>query len=64
MVLGVGLTGAIFTTMLARVPGVQSLFIAVQTSFLVGSIIAAIGILTSAIRRIGFERKEEEKLES
>jgi len=62
MVLGVGLSGAIFTTVMARLPGDQSFFIAIQTSFLVGSIIAAIGIFTSAVRGIGFERTEEEKV--
>lgn len=64
MVLGVGLSGAIFTTVMARLPGDQSLYIGIQTSFLVGSIIAAIGILSSAVRGIGFEKAGEEEVKT
>jgi MFS family permease len=54
MVLGVGLSGAIFTTILARsaesgaAPG---LFAATQTSFNVACGVALLGIITSVIRK-------------
>ena len=52
MVLGVGLSGAIFTTVLAHYPGETSLglYESIQVSFLVVAGVAAIGILTSAVR--------------
>ena len=52
MVLGVGLSGAIFTSALTPSAGVttQALFQAIQISFLVAAGLATIGIITSAIR--------------
>jgi EmrB/QacA subfamily drug resistance transporter len=53
MVLGIGIAGAIFTTMLTQSTAELSeniFFIAIQTSFLVSSGIAILGIITSAIR--------------
>ncbi len=52
MVLGVGLSGAIFTSALTHSAGVsnQALFQAIQISFLVAAGLATIGIITSAIR--------------
>lgn len=58
MVLGVGLAGAIFTTILAHgVPGVSTgesgnplLFNAIQVSFWVASVVTMIGAMTSAVR--------------
>ena len=54
MVLGIGVAGAIYTTILAR-GSVEhpTLFPAIQTSFLVASVFAALGIITSAVRRKG-----------
>jgi hypothetical protein len=60
MVLGVGLSAAIFTTVMAHIPGDQGFFTAIQTSFRFGGIIAAAGMLTSAVRGINF-RPEGEK---
>lgn len=54
MVLGVGIAGAIFTTMLAQTSaenGGNLFFLAIQTSFLVTSGIAIFGVITSAIRQ-------------
>jgi hypothetical protein len=52
MVLGVGFAGAIYTTVLARgSQAAPTLFKAIQTSFLAASIIAVLGIMTSAVRR-------------
>jgi len=54
MVLGVGIAGAIFTTMLAQTSaenGGNGFFLAIQTSFLVTSGIAIFGVITSAIRQ-------------
>jgi MFS family permease len=53
MVLGVGLAGAIFTTVLARHGGVGGrgvVFTAVRASFVAGAIVAACGAVTSAAR--------------
>jgi EmrB/QacA subfamily drug resistance transporter len=53
MVLGVGLAGAVFTTVLARGEATGSggaLFDAVGAGFLVASGVAALGVLTSAVR--------------
>lgn len=53
MVLGVGLAGAIFTTVLTmNQPGnsTTALFSAVDASFLMATAAAALGVLTSAVR--------------
>ncbi len=57
MVLGVGLAGAIFTTIVSQgITGlagevqVPPLFVAIQISFLAASLIAAMGVVTSLIR--------------
>jgi EmrB/QacA subfamily drug resistance transporter len=50
MVLGVGLAGAIFTTILAQSSGDSLFFYAVSTSLIVTSIIAGLGALTSIIK--------------
>jgi len=50
MVLGVGLAGAIFTTILAQSSGDVMFFYAVSTSLIVTSIIAGLGALTSIIK--------------
>jgi EmrB/QacA subfamily drug resistance transporter len=52
MVLGIGLAGAIFTTVLARGPAEDTamLFPAVQASFLVAAFVAFAGALVSAVR--------------
>ncbi len=52
MVLGVGLTGAIFTTALSQNhnPANQVLFAALQTSFLAAAVFSGFGILTTAYR--------------
>ena len=54
MVLGIGLSGAIFTTVMANSQSSAALFTATQASFLAASALAALGVLTSAIR--GVER--------
>jgi EmrB/QacA subfamily drug resistance transporter len=52
MVLGVGLSGAIYTTILARGTQAQpTLFQAIQASFLAAFVLASLGILTSAVRK-------------
>lgn len=52
MVLGIGISGAIYTTVLSQGSLDNSaLFSGVQTSYLVVSVIAALGILTSAMRK-------------
>lgn len=55
MVLGVGLSGAIFTTLLTHgsTDAPITLFNAIQKSFLAAMILSSIGILTSAIRGNG-----------
>lgn len=51
MVLGIGFSGAIFTTILAMNSDANtSLIIAIQYSFLAASVIALLGVFTSAIR--------------
>lgn len=61
MVLGIGIAGAIYTTVLARGSTQNpTLFQAVQTSFVVAFVFAALGTLTSAFRRKG-ELVEMEK---
>lgn len=52
MVLGIGLTGAIFTTALSHSgnPGNHILYEALRTSFLAAAVFAAIGIIPTAIR--------------
>jgi MFS family permease len=54
MVLGIGLTGAIFTTALSHSsnPGNHILFAALRTSFLAAAVFAGIGIVTTAIRSL------------
>jgi hypothetical protein len=54
MVLGIGIAGAIFTTILAHgsMDGSENvLFFAIQTSFLITSGIAILGVVTSAIHK-------------
>jgi len=54
MVLGIGIAGAIFTTMLAHASTENAgniFFLAIQTSFLVTSGIAILGVITSTIRQ-------------
>jgi MFS family permease len=58
MVLGIGIAGAIFTTVLAHKPveiGGNEFFLAIQISFLVTSGIATLGVITSAIRKQNLE---------
>jgi EmrB/QacA subfamily drug resistance transporter len=50
MVLGVGLAGAIFTTILATSQSLDSLYAATRVSFLVASGIAGLGAITAFIR--------------
>lgn len=53
MVIGVGLAGAIFATISTRYQASypdQAFFIAIQTSFLVSSVLALLGAFTAAIR--------------
>ena len=50
MVLGVGLAGAIFTTILASGQADDSLYIAIRVSFLVAGGLAAIGAIIAGIR--------------
>jgi MFS family permease len=58
MVLGIGLSGAIFTTVTTRLGegDPRALFLAVQAGFLAALFIAGAGVLTSAIR--GYEEPE------
>ena len=54
MVLGIGIAGAIFTTIMAHSSAEESgnaFFFAIQTSFLITSGIAMLGVITSAIRK-------------
>lgn len=51
MVLGIGISGAIFTTILAQGQGNDNLFRAIQVGFLVAGLFAALGIFTSAIKK-------------
>jgi MFS family permease len=50
MVLGVGLAGAIFTTILAQTTDNSLFFYAIRSSLIVTSIIAGIGAITSSIK--------------
>jgi MFS family permease len=51
MVLGVGLAGAIFTTMMAEYSGENAIYAAIRTSFIIAAILAAFGAFTSAIKK-------------
>jgi EmrB/QacA subfamily drug resistance transporter len=51
MVLGVGLAGAVFTTILADSTGENALYAATRASFIFAAILAAIGALTSFIKK-------------
>lgn len=51
MVLGVGLAGAIFTTILASASGENTIYFAISTSLLVAAALAAIGSLFSIIKK-------------
>ena len=53
MVLGVGLAGAIFTTILANSIGDEALYAAIRASFIVAAVLAVIGAFTSAIKERG-----------
>lgn len=60
MVLGVGLAGAIFTTMLAghaRPDSAEALVRAVDRGFLVASVLAALGALVAAVRPSGAAKR-------
>jgi len=50
MVLGIGLAGAIFTTVLTQSLSATSLFAAIQASFLFASGISIAGIVTATIK--------------
>jgi MFS family permease len=50
MVLGVGLAGAILTTILAESTGENALYAATRASFIIAAIMAAIGALTSVVK--------------
>jgi MFS family permease len=51
MVLGIGLAGAIFTTVLAQLGNApQALFHATDAGFFVGSVVALLGAFTSIVR--------------
>jgi MFS family permease len=67
MVLGVGLAGAILTTVLARAETLRrslALFDGVRAGFVVASSVAVLGVLVSAIREtpLGRERNLERSL--
>jgi EmrB/QacA subfamily drug resistance transporter len=51
MVLGVGLAGAIFTTIMANYIGENTIYAATRASFLAAAFLAAIGSFTSSIRK-------------
>ena len=51
MVLGVGLAGAIFTTILAGYVGENTIYAATRASFIIAAILAAIGAFTSAVKK-------------
>jgi MFS family permease len=64
MVLGVGLAGAIFTTVLSHAQsggGEESIFLATRISFLAATGVAGLGVITSMIRgkTFGFRKKED-----
>jgi EmrB/QacA subfamily drug resistance transporter len=50
MVLGVGLAGAIFTTIMARSSDEFTIFSAISVSLMVAAVIAGIGAITSAVK--------------
>jgi MFS family permease len=50
MVLGVGLAGAILTSIMARTPGNSALFTAVHTGLLVGAGLALVGAVVASVR--------------
>jgi EmrB/QacA subfamily drug resistance transporter len=52
MVLGVGLAGAIFTTILAGYVGENTIYAATRASFIIAAILATIGAFTSAVKKI------------
>jgi hypothetical protein len=56
MVLGIGLSGAIFTTVMANSQSPAAFFTATRASFLAAAVLAILGVLTSAIR--GAERRQ------
>jgi EmrB/QacA subfamily drug resistance transporter len=56
MVLGIGLSGAIFTTVMANSQSTAAFFTATRASFLAAAVLAILGVLTSAIR--GAERRQ------
>ncbi|MEJ2302020.1 MAG: MFS transporter [Anaerolineales bacterium] len=63
MVLGIGLAGAIFTTILSHsqhASGGPGLFAATHVSFLVAAGIAGLGVLTSSVRGLSSEKLSEE----
>jgi hypothetical protein len=51
MVLGVGLAGAIFTTVFETSIGANTIYIAFTTSLIAAALSAALGTFTSAIKR-------------
>ena len=51
MVLGVGLAGAIFTTIMAGSIGENTIYAATRASFIIAAILAAIGAFTSAVKK-------------
>jgi len=63
MVLGVGFSGAIFTTILAQgeLGSTAILYKAVQVSFTMIILVALLGVLTSAIRGNDLQPIKEEK---
>ncbi|HZD58487.1 MAG TPA: MFS transporter [Anaerolineales bacterium] len=59
MVLGIGLAGAIFTTVLSQsqsAAGGAGLYAATHTSFLVAAGVAGLGVLTSSVRSLSSEK--------
>ncbi len=50
MVLGVGLAGAIFTTIMTRATDESTIFSATSVSFMVAAVLAGLGAITSAIK--------------
>jgi MFS family permease len=63
MVLGIGLTGAIFTTALSQPNGGSDtvLFTALRTSFMAAAMIAGIGVLTTAFRGLQPDSPQESR---
>jgi EmrB/QacA subfamily drug resistance transporter len=50
MVLGIGIAGAIFTTMINTHPGDAGFFAGIQTALVIATGISIVGVLTSAVR--------------